>query len=656
MRIEYQKLTIQNFKGVLGERTIEFTGSLTQILGANHTGKTTTADAVQWLLFGKNSEDSSVFGISPKDENGNVIPDLENRVILELTADCRPLVLEKVRKEVRTKPRNGDEEKLSYPCTYFINGNKFQEKDYKAEVDTLCRESLYRTLTNPAYFPGLKADDQRKLLTKMVGEPSLEQIAEGRDDFKKILQQLMGTDLQRFREHLAYRIKELKKEIDDIPSRLNEQENELAPLKARNINFEQVEKDIAGFEEEIRKCDEEIADNSRVIDSEFEARTAKRKEITSRKNRLQEIQQTYQQRNSNSQRAKNKAVMEAQDMVEDINRKIRKNQLDIDEAKNEIQRVEIDSKSFRTRWNEVESEEFQWDSTKETCPTCGQRLPQGDIDRMRNEAEERFNTAKGKRQDGLDQEAKLLKKRKGDAEAKLKTANTIAEDLQKQLNHAQEILDGEKATEPIFENYTEDEEYQRIEAEIKQLTDELESDGSTGTVNAESTNRQIQSRKAEWNRKRDEARDTLNIRGTIEAKEKRIAELEEKHRTLNQQLTELEGEDYIAEQFTQAYIQDLETKVNALFTNVQFRMFKRLLNGNLEPICECTMHGTPYQDLSNSEKINAGIDISNAMCDFNQTWVPMFVDNAESINDVTPSRSQQVLLIVSRDKQLTIIK
>ena len=32
MNIDYQKLTIQNFKGVLGERTIEFTGQLTQIL------------------------------------------------------------------------------------------------------------------------------------------------------------------------------------------------------------------------------------------------------------------------------------------------------------------------------------------------------------------------------------------------------------------------------------------------------------------------------------------------------------------------------------------------------------------------------------------------------------------------------------------------
>ena len=112
----------------------------------------------------------------------------------------------------------------------------------------------------------------------------------------------------------------------------------------------------------------------------------------------------------------------------------------------------------------------------------------------------------------------------------------------------------------------------------------------------------------------------------------------------------------MAEQLTQAIIEDLETRVNHLFTNVQFRMFKRLLNGNLEPICECTMHGTPYQDLSNSEKINAGIDIINAICRYNDIYAPMFVDNAESINDVTPTQSQQILLIVSRDKQLTIIK
>ena len=656
MKIEFQKLTIQNFKGVLGERIIEFNGTLTQIMGANHTGKTTTADAVLWLLFGKNSDDSSVFGISPKDENGDIIPNLENRVLLEMTADGRAMSLEKVRKEVRTKVKNGDEEKLSYPCTYFIDGNKYTEKDFKAEIESLCRESLFKSITNPAYFPSLKANQQRALLTKMVGETPMEEIAAQREDFKKLIQQMAGTDLQRFREHLAYRIKELKKELEQIPSRLSEQENELQPLKEQRIDFAQVEAEIKDCEAELRKCDDELLDNTKAIDSDYEKRSKERNEINKLKTRQQQIQQSYQDRNMATQRQKQRAVNEAQAKVDEAQARVAQVERSINMATRELQYLEVESQNFRKKWNEVEDDEFQWDATSETCPTCGQRLPQGDIDKMREEAEERFNAAKAAKQDRLDEEAARLKKRKADAEAIKRNNEQRKAAADKELREAQEYLDGEMATgaEEFF--FMEDDEYQRLAEEIKQRTEALENQSSDTTVNAEATGREIKQRKAEWNGKRDKLRDKLAIRATIETKEKRIAQLEEKQRTLNQQLSELEGQDYTAEQLTQAIITDLETRVNQLFTNVQFRMFKKLLNGNLEPICECTMHGTPYQDLSNSEKINAGIDIINAICRYNDIYAPMFVDNAESINDVTPTRSQQILLIVSRDKQLTVIR
>lgn len=656
MKIEFQKLTIQNFKGVLGERIIEFNGTLTQIMGANHTGKTTTADAVLWLLFGKNSDDSSVFGISPKDENGDIIPNLENRVLLEMTADGRAMSLEKVRKEVRTKVKNGDEEKLSYPCTYFIDGNKYTEKDFKAEIDSLCRESLFKSITNPAYFPSLKADQQRALLTKMVGETPMEEIAAQREDFKKLIQQMAVTDLQRFREHLAYRIKELKKELEQIPSRLSEQENELQPLKEQRIDFAHVEAEIKDCEEELRKCDDELLDNTKAIDSDYEKRSKERNEINKLKTRQQQIQQSYQDRNMATQRQKQRAVNEAQAKVDEAQARVAQVERSINMATRELQYLEVESQNFRKKWNEVESDEFQWDATRETCPTCGQRLPQGDIDKMRDEAEERFNAAKAAKQDRLDEEATRLKKRKADAEAIKRNNEQRKAAADKELREAQEYLDVEMATGADEFFFMEDEEYQRLAEEIKQRTEALENQSSDTTVNAEAAGREIKQRKAEWNGKRDQLRDKMAIRATIETKEKRIAQLEEKQRTLNQQLSELEGQDYTAEQLTQAIITDLETRVNQLFTNVQFRMFKKLLNGNLEPICECTMHGTPYQDLSNSEKINAGIDIINAICRYNDIYAPMFVDNAESINDVTPTRSQQILLIVSRDKQLTVIR
>ena len=53
MQIIFKTLKMQGFKGVLAERTVEFNPQVTEIYGANRTGKTTIADAVQWVLFGK---------------------------------------------------------------------------------------------------------------------------------------------------------------------------------------------------------------------------------------------------------------------------------------------------------------------------------------------------------------------------------------------------------------------------------------------------------------------------------------------------------------------------------------------------------------------------------------------------------------------------
>ena len=85
MKILFKNLTLKNFKGILGEKTITFCDTVTSIYGANHTGKTTIIDAILWVLFDKNSEGASVFGIDTKDENNNVIPKLEHSVKLVLT-------------------------------------------------------------------------------------------------------------------------------------------------------------------------------------------------------------------------------------------------------------------------------------------------------------------------------------------------------------------------------------------------------------------------------------------------------------------------------------------------------------------------------------------------------------------------------------------
>lgn len=659
MRIEFKTITIKNFKGVLGERKLTFNPTLTQIMGANHAGKTTIVDAVQWVLFDKNSIGQTVFGIDPKDENGEIIHHLDNTVVLELTADGTDYKLEKVRSETWTKPRKKEEAEMTGHTTkYFVNENKYTQKDFKAFVDDLCKESLFKAITTPSYFPSLPAEDQRNLLTKMVGKTTDEDLAGDNEDFKGLLQELSGTDLQKFREQLRYRIGELKKEIEQIPSRINENTEELKALEASKPDFDFTRKRIKEIETGIENIDNELADLSRTVDTEFNERTKERTEINKLKNRMQAIVQSYQDKNTTEERKHKKAIDDAKYEIEVTERAIRNAKAAVEDGQAQLNKIAIASEDFKKRWVILDQTAFSWDNNQEICPTCHQRLPQDDIDRMKEEMEGNFNDNKSKQFDALEEEAARIKKRKSDAEATIKNAQDKLEKLEQQRKEQEAALQKAQESQPTLTYHTDDEEYQQLQMDVNARTAALEArteeETSDTKVKQEAT---LKQRKAEQNRLRDELRDELAKEQRITDKQNRIKELENRQQTLSQQLTELEKKDYTAERFTIAKIENLEKKVNDLFTNVQFKMFEPFITtGGIKPTCECTMHGTPYRDLSTSEKINAGIDIINAMCAFNDTYAPLLIDNAESITDILPTRSQQILLIVSRDKELTIIQ
>lgn len=659
MRIEFKTITIKNFKGVLGERTINFNPTLTQIMGANHAGKTTIVDAVRWVLFDKNSEGMQVFGIDPKDENGQVIHHLDNTVVLELTADGKDYKLEKVRTETWTKPRKQEEAVMKGHTTkFFVNEDKYTAKDYAAFIDSLCKEELFKMLTMPSYFPNLPAESQRKLLIKMVGNTSDEDIAGDNEDFKALLTTLAGTDIQKYREQLRYKISELKKEIEQIPSRINENTEELKKLEKDKPNFELTRKRVKEIEKGIENIDKELTDLSRTVDSDFNERTKERTEINKLKQRMQDIIQSYQDKNTAEERKHKKAIDDAKYELEVTDRSIRNAKAAVEDAEAQLNKIAIASEDFKNRWNKLDQTTFAWDDNQEVCPTCHQRLPQEDIDRMKAEMEGNFNDNKSKQFDAMYEEAARIKKRKADAEATIKTAKDNKVKLDQQRTEQEEALKKAQEAQPNLVYHTDDEEYQQLQMDVNTRTAALEArtDEETSDTRVQQE-ANLKQRKAEQNRLRDELRDELAKEQRITDKQNRIKELEDRQKNLNQQLTDLEKQDYTAEQFTIAKITDLQTKVNKLFTNVQFQMFEPFITTEgIKTTCECTMHGTPYRDLSTSEKINAGIDIINAACRFNDIYAPLLIDNAESITDILPTRSQQILLIVSRDKELTIIQ
>ena len=475
MRIEFKTITIKNFKGVLGEKKITFNPTLTQIMGANHAGKTTIVDAVQWVLFDKNSIGQTVFGIDPKDENGEIIHHLDNTVVLELTADGTDYKLEKVRSETWTKPRKKEEAEMTGHTTkYFVNENKYTQKDFKAFVDDLCKESLFKAITTPSYFPSLPAEDQRNLLTKMVGKTTDEDLAGDNEDFKGLLQELSGTDLQKFREQLRYRIGELKKEIEQIPSRINENTEELKALEASKPNFDFTRKRIKEIETGIENIDNELADLSRTVDTEFNERTKERTEINKLKNRMQAIVQSYQDKNTTEERKHKKTIDDAKYEIDVTERAIRNAKAAVEDGQAQLNKIAIASEDLKKRWVILDQTTFSWDNNQEICPTCHQHLPQDDIDRMKEEMEGNFNDNKSKQFDALEEEAARIKKRKSDAEATIKNAQDKLGKLEQQHKEQEAALQKAQESKPTITYHTDDEDNQQLQMDVNARTAALE--------------------------------------------------------------------------------------------------------------------------------------------------------------------------------------
>ena len=151
-------------------------------------------------------------------------------------------------------------------------------------------------------------------------------------------------------------------------------------------------------------------------------------------------------------------------------------------------------------------------------------------------------------------------------------------------------------------------------------------------------------------------RDIIALVPQIERLNKRIEELKEQQRGLSQELANLEKVGFQIEQFEKAKIEMVENRTNSLFTLVKFKMFETQLNGGEAPACVCTVDGVPFSDLNTAMKINASLDIINALQHYFGVLAPVFIDQKESVTELIKTECQTICLKVDETaKKLTII-
>lgn len=651
MEIKFKKIRIRNFRGLVSfDANLE--GRSVRISGANGLGKSSVADAITWVLFGKDSRRRTAFPIDPVDDAGRIIHNLDVSVELEMLIDGQPTTLRRRRQEKWVQKRGMTREQLDgHQTTCYIDGRPLPSSDFSSHVDTIVKEELFRALTTPDYFPSLPMDQQYRLLVKIVGTRTLAEIAAKDEEALKVVDELGQRPIDQYRQGLTYDLQRTRKELETIPVRLSEVQGFIEQAKAKGADGKTAQRHAKGIEEKLRQVTQEIDSMAGVVRAENARYNDQRAYIQQLRQQRAAIEDRIEKQNREARTLHQSLVCKAKEEMEATEERhtAAKTMLGLHERR--LKDLEQQLTDFRSRWEEVERLSFSWNAEEAVCPTCGQPLPQDQADQKRVEAEMRFNERKMKQQDALDEEGKKLaasKQRLQDLSAAAREEMATAERL---MPEARERLSKAEA-EPIEQaDYHDASDWQRLTAEIDQRMKELEQ-----TTQAQEPP-QLAALRTEEQAYRKELRlleQTIDRSKQIDEYIRREKELQKWRTTLSGDVARMQTRLEAAERLQLLEANDLQQRVNDLFPSVRFRLSRELLNGREVGHCELSVDGVPYSGLSTSERINAGLELINALARHYNIVAPIVIDNAEAVNKVATTLGQQILLEVSPAKKLSV--
>lgn len=644
MKIEIKQIHLLNFKGVRN-LLVDFVGNVTTISGDNGTGKTTIFDAFTWVLFGKDSEDRKAFNIKTLDRQGNAIEKLPHEVTATFVVDNQVVTIRRCFNEKWQKRRGSAiEEFTGHEEERFINDVPYSVKDFSSKINELfCSEEIFKLITSPFAFNGLKTDKQRNILTTMIGEISDAEIANGYIDFQELLKSLQGKNLDEYRKEITAKKRVIKTEITTIPSRIDEQKRNVIDVNANIIAEEanKLEQRLSEINEQLTSIVNAEEASNKAISEQYDVIRRKERELNDYKIRLTtELMQGYN---------------DTMQHIANTNGRINLAKADSDRKQAMIARYKEIIENCNQRrnelianWKTINAESLVFDENEFICPTCKRPFDEGEIAIRKAEMIENFNGNKTRRLARNNELGKQNNEDKAKAENAVRELQLGIEDNNAEIAELLQSLP-KSAEKPNIElAIANSEEIKALQAEIDNLRQQI----TAPTINE--SKQQLISERDSINAVLRESQRQLAMADGNKRINDRIAELELQYRSQCEALAELEGIEHTIELFSKRKTEVVEHKVNELFSLVKFKMFESLINGGEVETCVATINGVPFADLNSASRINAGLDIINAISKHYDVVAPIFIDNAESINEIMATQSQQVRLQVSNETTLTI--
>ena len=640
-------LTLDNFKGTKHYSLDLPNGCSAAVYGENGAGKTTLADAWCWLLFGVDSKGQSDsknggFQVATKETSG-----LDYSVSATIEVDGRVHILRRVYREDFSR-KNGESEKgqAKNHTDYYLDDTPLKtKKQYDAFIDTLFpSREIGRALTIPSYFPGeLEPNARRELLLKLFApEITEDSVIERHPELARLRTYKDYKTVEQYRDWAKAQRTAVNKELDSIPGRIDEAnlaKREDIPTPEDEAVFQRLQAEKAKLAMKISAArnGSDAADAQRRK-GEAEAQLARKKAEY-----MGKFLHANDSLNADAQALRKEISDKERDLFL-LKRKNEERVLFMENIRKEIKRL-------GGEWQEWQEKCFDEPST--ICPTCGQPLPP----EQAQEAREKFNLARSREIARIEEKGLKLREQNEKDAAIIKAERQEIAAAEQELEALREKLDKLAAaivTPPPFEST---EEYQSIIKQIQGIEQEIALYKAKDGKKLEP----LLEKEEIIQQQLDElARKKLNAEAN-QQQEQRIRDLLAKQKELNLQLTTLDDGLALADQFIRLRAMDLEKDINSRFEVVRWKLFDIQVNGGVKTCCEAMADNNNgvfveySSNLNDGRRIQAGVDIINAITNATGVTAPIWIDGAGELTKELHTQSQCVRLYASgADKTLRV--
>jgi chromosome segregation ATPase len=617
-------------------------GDVTEVCGINEAGKSTIKKIIQWILNCRDENGKEITGIRPHDKNGNDVNSDDCTAFIELEIDGTVKQLKKVyRQNVNKK---GEVTGNVTEC--YINDILKKAGDYKEFLEENFENLSY--CINAMTLLSKNASDQREILNNVFSTHTDSDICDMDSSFEELRPMLEDGSVKELKDRCNRVLngskgknatKGLKQQAAEYQSRIDE-----LNLQKVNIDVAELELHRSGLKKELDEVIERQKDSSSTV----KEHDGFLDEIMKLKFEISEIQNSA---NDELQKQK-RELMNQKSKVElerfEIANGIENCKTELLKCREEIEKQNSERERLAGQWKSVKEECF--DESTTICPTCHRELPGEEIQKLKDN----FASEKSARLSNIEKSGSEIKKEIERLQGRIDNTKNMISSNEDSLVETDRKLKGielEIFQLPSVADISSDEKYKELSAQISKLEDSLKN-VSVSEINSELKERELDIRQelSSVEIKISKAEGDVLI-------DERIEELTKEWRDCEQKIADQERIKELLKDFERRKNEILTADVNKYLDFCKVKMFRPLVNGEIEECCDFIKDGESYsRNLNHGARMLTEMDICMAFQKKLGISIPIIIDDAESVDNwrIPKVESQLILLKHTQDKELVI--